>query len=85
MLGGGSTSLVTSGIRGTDMANRLHYAGVDTDRITSLPPDPAQAIDVFVGSLPAGGSGYILATYTAMLDLRANLADRGVVEHFWEQ
>ncbi len=85
MLGPGSTPLTTSGIRGTDMANRLHYAGVDVERITSLGPDAGTAIDAFVGSLPEGGTGYILATYTAMLDLRANLADRGVVEQFWEQ
>jgi UDP-N-acetylmuramyl tripeptide synthase len=85
MLAAGTTPLLTSGIRGTDMANRLHYAGIASERITSLPPDPAKAIDAFVASLPPGGSGYILATYTAMLDLRANLADRGVVEHFWEQ
>jgi hypothetical protein len=43
------------------------------------------AIDLFVGSIPKGGRGYILATYTAMLDLRAKLADRGAVERFWEQ
>ncbi|HRA48119.1 MAG TPA: DUF1727 domain-containing protein, partial [Thermomicrobiales bacterium] len=85
MLANGDAPLATSGIRGTDMTNRLHYAGVDNDRLTSYAPQPGPAIDAFVNSLPAGGSGYILATYTAMLDLRANLAERGAVERFWEQ
>ena len=81
----GDARLTTAGIRGSDMANRLRYAGVASERIRALEPNPGAAIDLFVSSLPEGGRGYILATYTAMLDLRANLADRGVVERFWEQ
>ena len=67
------------------MANRLKYAGVPDTRIRSLGPNPGAAVDQFVTSVPEGGRGYILATYTAMLDLRANLAERGAVERFWEQ
>ena len=51
----------------------------------SLEPDPGAAIDRSSTSIPEGGRGYILPTYTAMLDLRANLAERGAVEQFWEQ
>jgi UDP-N-acetylmuramyl tripeptide synthase len=85
LLADGASPLTTAGIRGSDMANRLKYAGVAADRITALDADPGAAIDAFVASLPEGGRGYILATYTAMLDLRANLAQRGAVERFWEQ
>jgi lipid II isoglutaminyl synthase (glutamine-hydrolysing) len=85
LLADGEASLTTAGIRGTDMANRLKYAGVSDARIRSLGPDPGAAVDQFVTSIPEGGRGYILATYTAMLDLRANLAERGAVERFWEQ
>jgi len=85
MLSGGSVPLAAAGIRGADMANRLHYAGVESARITALGAEPGPAIDAFVASLPENGRGYILATYTAMLDLRANLAARGAVEQFWEQ
>jgi UDP-N-acetylmuramyl tripeptide synthase len=85
LLADGEAPLTTAGIRGTDMANRLKYAGVSDDRIRSLEPDPGAAIDLFVANIPEGGRGYILATYTAMLDLRANLAERGAVERFWEQ
>jgi len=81
----GDASLFTSGIRGADMANRLKYAGVAEDRITTLPPEPAAALDAFAAALPPGGAGYILPTYTAMLDLRKVLADRGAVAQFWEQ
>jgi UDP-N-acetylmuramyl tripeptide synthase len=85
LLANGTASLTTAGIRGADMANRLKYAGLPEDRIRSLEPNMGSAIDLFVGSIPKGGRGYILATYTAMLDLRAKLADRGAVERFWEQ
>jgi UDP-N-acetylmuramyl tripeptide synthase len=85
LLGEGDAPLTTAGIRGSDMANRLKYAGVAERRITSLDSDPGAAIDQFIASLPDGGRGYIVATYTAMLDLRANLAERGAVERFWEQ
>jgi lipid II isoglutaminyl synthase (glutamine-hydrolysing) len=85
LLADGAAPLTTAGIRGTDMANRLKYAGVPDTRIRSIGPDPGAAVDQFVTSVPEGGRGYILATYTAMLDLRANLAERGAVERFWEQ
>jgi UDP-N-acetylmuramyl tripeptide synthase len=85
MLADGTAPLHTAGIRGSDMTNRLKYAGVPEDRIRSLESNSGAAIDLFVSSIPEGEKGYILATYTAMLDLRANLAERGAVERFWEQ
>jgi UDP-N-acetylmuramyl tripeptide synthase len=85
LLAAGEAPLSTAGIRGPDMANRLKYAGVDPLRITPLPADLKTALDEFVTSLPEGGTGYVLATYTAMLDLRDILADLGAVERFWEQ
>ena len=39
----------------------------------------------FVDALPVNAPGYILLTYTALLGLRQVLADRGAVDHFWEQ
>ena len=67
------------------MANRLKYAGVATDRIAPLGADVETALNRFVDDLPEGGAGYILPTYTAMLDLRAVLARMGAVESFWKQ
>lgn len=85
LLAEGSAQLATAGIRGSDMANRLKYAGVAEERIQAFEPNPGAAIDLFVAGIPERGRGFILATYTAMLDLRANLAERGAVEQFWEQ
>jgi UDP-N-acetylmuramyl tripeptide synthase len=81
----GAAPLSTSGIRGPDMANRLKYAGVPAERLILLPTDLRAALDLFVTSIPEGGTGYILPTYTAMLDLRQILAGMGAVESFWRQ
>jgi hypothetical protein len=67
------------------MANRLKYAGVEPERILPLPDALNEGLDRFVDSIREGEQGYILPTYTAMLELRAILADRGAVESFWEQ
>jgi UDP-N-acetylmuramyl tripeptide synthase len=85
LLAAGSAPLYTTGIRGTDMANRLKYAGVRDGRIVSLPADLAKGLDAFVEALPEGTPGSILVTYTALLGLRQVLADRGAVDQFWEQ
>ncbi len=85
MLSRGTGVISTTGIRGSDMANRLKYAGVQADRISPLPDALSAGLDGFVESIPEGEQGYILPTYTAMLELRAVLADRGAVESFWEQ
>lgn len=85
LLADGAAPLSTAGLRGADMANRLKYAGVSTGRISDAGENLAQALGRFVDSIPVGGSGYILPTYTAMLDLRAVLASLGAVEQFWEQ
>jgi lipid II isoglutaminyl synthase (glutamine-hydrolysing) len=81
----GTAPLYTTGIRGADMANRLKYAGVPNDRIVPLASDLAKGLDAFVEALPERTAGSILVTYTALLDLRQVLADRGVVDQFWEQ
>ncbi len=85
MLARGNAPLATTGLRGPDMANRLKYAGVESDRVHPLETALKAGLFEFVGMLPAGGSGYVLATYTAMLELRAVLAAEGLVQSFWEQ
>jgi lipid II isoglutaminyl synthase (glutamine-hydrolysing) len=85
LLAEGAAPLSTTGIRGADMANRLKYAGVPASRVTSLAPDLRQALDAFVASVPEGETGYVLPTYTAMLELRRVLSGLGAVETFWKQ
>ena len=86
LLAAGDAPLHTAGLRGPDMAVRLKYAGVPRDRIVPHPPDDLRgALLAFVEATPTGTTGYILPTYTAMLDIRRILVDLGVVQAFWRQ
>lgn len=82
-LGGRVAHVVVGGTRAADMAVRLKYAGVATERIVVVDA-PAAALDAALAHLPAGATLFALPTYTAMLDLRAELARRGWVKPFWE-
>jgi UDP-N-acetylmuramyl tripeptide synthase len=72
-----------AGTRAEDMAVRLKYAGVDPTFL-HVEPDPERALDAARAQLPAGQTLYTLPTYTAMLELRAILAQRGWVKPFWD-
>jgi UDP-N-acetylmuramyl tripeptide synthase len=74
---------VATGTRSRDLANRLKYAGVPRERIEVV-DDWGGAIDRAVGGVPQGGELVVIATYTAMLALRGELARRGHVAPFWE-
>lgn len=71
-----------SGIRARDMAVRLKYAGVPAEKMTVQEAVPAileRAIHE-----TAGGTLYVLPTYTAMLEVRQQLTQQGLVKHFRE-
>jgi len=74
---------VVTGIRSRDLANRLKYAGIARDRIEVV-DQWGSAIDRALGGAAPGGEVVVLATYTAMLALRGELARRGHVANFWE-
>ncbi|HEV1996565.1 MAG TPA: MurT ligase domain-containing protein [Candidatus Dormibacteraeota bacterium] len=75
-------SIVVTGDRALDMRLRLKYAGLDPGRVT-VAEAPGAALDaILVTSLP-GDEVFVLPTYTAMLDLRAEMADRGYLEPYW--
>ena len=74
--------VVCTGTRAAEMAMRLKYGGVSRDRI-EVRPRLDDAVDRVAPV--AGGTSYMLATYTAMLDLRALLERRGLVRPFWEE
>ena len=71
---------VCAGTRAPELALRLKYAGVPEDRL-SVEPDLPRALDRAV----QGGDGRLFAipTYTAMLELRRELVDRGVAGSSW--
>jgi len=68
-----------AGTRAPELALRLKYAGVPEDRIV-VEPTLDRALDAAVRALPAPDAPLVaVPTYTAMLELRDLLADRGVV------
>jgi UDP-N-acetylmuramyl tripeptide synthase len=79
-----SARVSVSGTRAEDMAVRLKYAGVPPEQIYTE-PDLARALDAALAVLPAGATLSLLPTYTAMLELRAELARRGWVRPFWAE
>jgi UDP-N-acetylmuramyl tripeptide synthase len=81
-LAGQVDQVVTTGTRAAEMAMRLKYAGVDPARLR-VEPDAAVALDLAADGSD-GGHVFLLATYTAMLELRGMLSDRGLVRPFWE-
>lgn len=69
------------GDRGPDMALRLKYAGWPEPRETVA--EPAALLDAILRDVPPGGLVFVIPTYTAMLDFRAELVRRGAAGAFW--
>lgn len=80
LLAGGVRRVVCAGTRAPEMALRLKYAGWDESRIEVV-PEIAASLDAAVHG--AEGRLFALPTYTALLELRKLLADRGLAEEFW--
>ena len=75
-------SLTVAGDRAHDMALRFRYAGFDPDAM-SVVPTVSAALDAGLAACGAGDL-YVLPTYTALLELQAVLAGRGLAPAFWE-
>ena len=78
LLAGAVRRVVCTGTRAPEMALRLKYAGLPTDRIEVV-PGIAESLDAALGE----GRLFALPTYTALLELRKLLADRGLAKEFW--
>jgi UDP-N-acetylmuramyl tripeptide synthase len=61
--------VMVSGTRGTDMALRLKYAGIPARHVDRVAP----ALRAFLSRIEEGGTGFVLPTYTAMLEVRSVL------------
>ncbi len=81
LLAGSVRSVVCAGTRASEMALRLKYAGIGEDLIT-VRPEISESLDEAVAAAP--GRLFALPTYTALLELRRLLADRGLAKEFWE-
>jgi hypothetical protein len=64
------------------MALRLKYAGVEAD--PAVDRDLGSSLDATVEAAAPGGHLYALPTYTALLELRDLLADRGLAKRWSE-
>jgi lipid II isoglutaminyl synthase (glutamine-hydrolysing) len=81
LLADGVRRVVCSGTRAPEMALRLKYAGWAEDRIEVL-DGIANSLDAAIAEAP--GRVFALPTYTALLELRTLLSDRGLAAEFWE-
>ncbi|MEF9916831.1 MAG: MurT ligase domain-containing protein [Lachnospiraceae bacterium] len=74
------TKILVTGIRADDMALRLKYADIPTDKITVM-KDYDQLINYMANQdLPV----YLMPTYTAMLDIRGKISKTFNINEFWE-
>jgi UDP-N-acetylmuramyl tripeptide synthase len=74
-------TVVPAGNRAHDMAVRLKYAEVHA---TQPETEPGKALDLLIKTTNEGDIAHLLCTYTAMLDLRAELVRRGWAKPYWE-
>ncbi len=72
--------VVCSGTRAPEMALRLKYAGWPEEAIEVV-PGVESSLDAAVQR--ADGRLFALPTYTALLELRKLLSDRGLAKEFW--
>jgi len=80
LLDGAVRRVVCAGTRAPELAVRLKYAGWPVEAI-EVEPDVGASLDRALQS--ACGRLFALPTYTALLELRKLLADRGHAEEFW--
>ncbi|MGA3057917.1 MAG: MurT ligase domain-containing protein [Candidatus Limnocylindrales bacterium] len=74
---------VVSGTRADELANRLHYAGVASAKLTVIEDRPA-ALDDALGHLPGSGRLVILSGYTPLIELRNDMRRRGWTGRYWD-
>jgi UDP-N-acetylmuramyl tripeptide synthase len=81
ILAGRVRRVTCAGTRAAELALRLKYAGVPMERLHVVPSLP-EALDAALADAP-GGKVFALPTYTALLELRDELAARGSAPPFW--
>ncbi|HEU4706705.1 MAG TPA: Mur ligase family protein [Solirubrobacterales bacterium] len=80
LLADGVRRVTCTGTRAAEMALRLKYAGWP-ERAIEVVPGIDASLDAAVAAAPA--RLFALPTYTALLELRKLLADRGLAREFW--
>ncbi len=80
----GLERVVVTGDRAAELALRFKYAGFDPEAIEVLPA-LERGLDRGLDLTAPGGELVVLPTYTAMLELRRIVADRGHVPQYWKR
>jgi lipid II isoglutaminyl synthase (glutamine-hydrolysing) len=81
LLTGGVRRVICSGTRAPEMALRLKYAGWPEESIEVMEPI-AGSLDAAVAAAPE--RLFALPTYTALLELRTLLSNRGLAADYWQ-
>jgi len=81
LLSKGVRRVICAGTRAPEMALRLKYAGWPEDAIEVMEPIEA-SVDAAVSAAP--DRLFALPTYTALLELRTLLAQRGLAADYWQ-
>jgi len=76
--------VVATGERAAELGLRLAYGGLSEDRL-EVEPSLERALDRGLELIDAGTELVILPTYTAMLALRRDFTERGLVDAWWEK
>jgi UDP-N-acetylmuramyl tripeptide synthase len=76
LLAGHVRRAACSGTRAEEMALRLKYAGIEAE--LAVERDLGRSLDAAVAAVEPGGRLFALPTYTALLELRDLLAERGL-------
>jgi UDP-N-acetylmuramyl tripeptide synthase len=80
LLKGHVRRVTCAGTRAEELALRLKYAGIEAE--TAVDRDVAGALDGAVAAGDAGRPLYALPTYTALLELRDLLSERGLADRW---
>ena len=81
LLAGSVAHVTCAGTRAPEMAVRLKYAGLDPSRI-HVRDGISESLDEAVVGAPE--RLFALPTYTALLELRTMLSERGLAKAYWE-
>ena len=81
LLAGSVAQVTCAGTRAAEMAIRLKYAGVEPRRIDVI-DGIGKSLDRAVAEAPE--RLFALPTYTALLELRTLLSERGLAKAYWE-
>ncbi len=75
--------VIVSGSRAAELGLRMTYGGLPAERL-EVEPALERALDRGLALVEAGTELVVLPTYTAMLELRKVLTQRGAVRPYWE-